>query len=194
MQRHSCLLSAEKGFFMTFKKALIASTAAMAALAATPAHAALVEGVGFWYSTAPTTSISAPSSQFLFSFEVDEPLEAFVPATFSNFTFTLNGSPIASGPDQIVFIDSGLGGGFDVIFPDVTLNIFSEDFTAMPGDGFYLFDAQVNLDGNVGVGGVTITYNPVPEASTWAMMILGLGFAGAALRRRSETSVRVTYA
>ena len=179
---------------MNIKKALIASTGALAALAATPAHAALVQGTGFWFGSAPTTSISNPGGQFQFSFEVDEPLTAYVPATFSDFSFTLNGSPIASGPDQIVFIDSSLGGGFDVIFSDVTLNIFSEDFTAMPGDGFYLFDAQVNLGGDVGVGGVTITYNPVPEASTWAMMILGLGFAGAALRRRSETSVRVTYA
>jgi hypothetical protein len=37
------------------------------------------------------------------------------------------------------------------------------------------------------------TIAPVPEASTWAMMILGLGLAGAAIRRRS-TNVTVSYA
>jgi len=32
----------------------------------------------------------------------------------------------------------------------------------------------------------------VPETATWAMMILGMGMIGAAMRRRQ--SVRVTYA
>jgi hypothetical protein len=36
---------------------------------------------------------------------------------------------------------------------------------------------------------------PVPEPSTWAMLVLGFGAMGGAMRsRRAAKSVRVTYA
>jgi len=40
----------------------------------------------------------------------------------------------------------------------------------------------------------TIDVSPVPEASTWAMMILGLGLVGAAARRRSDVTTSVSFA
>lgn len=52
---------------------------------------------------------------------------------------------------------------------------------------------------NFTVGGNALTVNvgqltpAVPEPASWAMMILGMGVAGAALRRR-KVSVRVSYA
>lgn len=39
----------------------------------------------------------------------------------------------------------------------------------------------------------TLSFAAVPEPSTWLMMILGVGIAGAALRRRRQT-VKVSYA
>lgn len=57
---------------------------------------------------------------------------------------------------------------------------------------FYRFDAGTNLDTfNIvpgSISGVSLFAtgpgNPVPEPTTWAMMLLGLGFAGLAMRRR----------
>ena len=34
----------------------------------------------------------------------------------------------------------------------------------------------------------------IPEPGTWALMIVGFGFAGAAMRRRQRQAVRVAYA
>jgi len=45
---------------------------------------------------------------------------------------------------------------------------------------------------NIAATFALISPSAVPEASTWAMMILGIGFVGAALRRRQQ--VNVTYA
>jgi len=58
------------------------------------------------------------------------------------------------------------------------------------GETVSLYDTISSLNGDQGVccdfNGVTpeITVNPVPEASTWAMMILGVGALGVVLRRR----------
>jgi hypothetical protein len=50
---------------------------------------------------------------------------------------------------------------------------------------------QANYTGNL-----TFSANPIPEASTWGMMMLGVGGVGAAMRRRRKAtnSVRVNYA
>jgi hypothetical protein len=50
-------------------------------------------------------------------------------------------------------------------------------------------DVSENWHGiQIGIGGLA----PVPEASTWAMMILGLGLTGAALRRGREQGAALT--
>lgn len=175
-----------------FKKSLIASIAALAALASTPAHAALIEGTGFWFADSAPSPISGPGLSFQFSFEVDEPIVEGS-STFYDAWYTLQGEVVTPTITDITFFDSGAGGLFDISFSDGSgLSLFGEDFTANPAPGFYLFDA-FTFDGTA-VGGVTLSYGAIPEASTWAMMILGLGFAGAAMRRRSQTTVTVSYA
>ena len=42
-------------------------------------------------------------------------------------------------------------------------------------------------DGNFVISEFTVTTPPVPEPATWAMMIVGIGFAGASLRRRAAS-------
>lgn len=60
---------------------------------------------------------------------------------------------------------------------------------------FYRFNAGVNLDeitfNNGSVSGVVLysTGPAVPEPATWAMMLSGFGLMGAAMRRRTRTTV-----
>ena len=42
----------------------------------------------------------------------------------------------------------------------------------------------------VRIGGFVNGVAVVPEPGTWAMMLVGFGFLGAALRRRKSTNVR----
>lgn len=44
-----------------------------------------------------------------------------------------------------------------------------------------------------GTGVLTVTNSSVPEPTTWAMMVCGFGFLGAAVRRRTRAAA-VTYA
>ena len=65
---------------------------------------------------------------------------------------------------------------------------FNESFT----DG-------VNPDAIWNSGTYTFTYDPavtgaVPEPATWALLILGFGLIGGAMRARRKTNVTVTYA
>ncbi|MBV1689319.1 PEPxxWA-CTERM sorting domain-containing protein [Novosphingobium sp. G106] len=65
---------------------------------------------------------------------------------------------------------------------------------------FYRFDAGTNLDSfsfqNGSVSGVSLykTGGAVPEPATWGLMILGIGLAGGALRRRQRQAVRYNFA
>jgi PEP-CTERM motif len=58
------------------------------------------------------------------------------------------------------------------------------------GETVSLYNTISDLNGGYGIccdfNGVSpeITVNPTPEASTWAMMVLGVGAMGVALRRR----------
>lgn len=72
-------------------------------------------------------------------------------------------------------------------------------FGAPDGEGFLSITINANPQGTgyldlrqVKLGGLT-PVSPVPEPATWAMMILGLGFIGAALRRRQKTAVRFAF-
>ncbi|WP_174278827.1 PEP-CTERM sorting domain-containing protein [Sphingomonas bacterium] len=48
--------------------------------------------------------------------------------------------------------------------------------------------------GNRSLSGSVVAASVVPEASTWAMAMVGLGVVGGALRRRGKVSMRVGFA
>ena len=62
----------------------------------------------------------------------------------------------------------------------------------------YTTNTMLNSFGFENVAGATITATTlipaVPEAGTWAMMIVGVGAVGATLRRRRKVSTRVSFA
>ena len=70
---------------------------------------------------------------------------------------------------------------------------YSQDFSVGAGGtngNFFVFDD--NLGDNS--GGITLSIAAIPEPATWAMMILGFGVIGGALRRRRRTAARVVFA
>ena len=87
-------------------------------------------------------------------------------------------------------------GGFGIFLPGTctptapatTCTVRGGSYTS---NVFYLgYDDQVtNVDDNHDDFIVRVTVNPVPEPATWAMMIGGMGIAGAALRRRRRNAV-----
>lgn len=84
---------------------------------------------------------------------------------------------------------SGGGGTFTLLpFPDNTsLKLAS---TLVPA-GSYMFSFTGNAGPSAGAltGNVTIMAAPVPEAATWAMMILGFGAMGMMIRRRRRPTL-----
>ena len=72
-----------------------------------------------------------------------------------------------------------------------TGNLTTINFTGQTNQG--LGDESFGLD-NVQVSGVASTVSAVPEPATWAMMILGMGAIGFAMRRRQKVTTRVSYA
>lgn len=59
------------------------------------------------------------------------------------------------------------------------------------GDGTYFVQvapAQVVSDGEIASGSLTQIQPTVPEPATWALMLVGFGGVGAALRRRARTA------
>ena len=84
-------------------------------------------------------------------------------------------------------------------------NLFDDGMSTGSGTAFYFFApgafSAVGLystadndpggnAGNAGLGQLSVTSSgviPVPEPSTWALMILGFGSAGAMLRRRRQS-------
>jgi hypothetical protein len=115
--------------------------------------------------------------------------------TFSNFSFQSQGfgpnasDPGRTGSDAALYGHLGYYWRPEVYFPDGGDATYHFSFTFAPtgnsttisffGDATQVFDDERFGIDNVKVSGV------VPEPATWAMMILGFGAAGAALRRQA---------
>jgi YD repeat-containing protein len=121
----------------------------------------------------------------------------FTPATgfevsFRSFDF-FRGATVTSGifrvrdaANNIIF--TGNGGGLTQASGSFAPNTayFAGPLTFEFGNGGSGFINVDNVTVDVRAAAVT---NPVPEPTTWAMMMGGFGMLGGALRRRSRTSV-----
>jgi hypothetical protein len=125
------------------------------------------------------------------------------------FTFTLPADGLGSG--TVTTSVTALGSVNDLDFTSVTINGFAADITKTAGGAFEvafinnvpIIAGQLNRlvvngvsRGNGAYGGQA-TFTPVnsavPEPATWAMMIMGFGVVGYAMRRR-RTAVRFSQA
>lgn len=125
------------------------------------------------------------------------------PCAFNHsFNFTKpNGYQLVSA--TITSILTGKNKATNIDFTSVTLNGVPFD-TVLSGaiefrsisDKFLLNNNTINVrglsGGNASYAG-TLSFAAVPEPSTWMMMIVGVGIAGTALRRRRQ-AVKVSYA
>jgi hypothetical protein len=95
------------------------------------------------------------------------------------------------GEQWIVYGSNNAGCGWFCSPPGASLNGFDEGTHDLFGFGTYQYYDFYSLGtggnaapGNVLLGGLAMT--PVPEPGTWAMMLLGFGAVGAAMRRNRK--------
>jgi len=112
--------------------------------------------------------------------------------TFSLFGLDSAVYQVGAAPGTVTLTGNVFGGGV----VSTVLNIDgSWDHYALSGftnltNLTFAADSGSFLTVGFGIDNLDLTGAPaVPEASTWAMMIIGFGMAGAALRRRQSTAV-----
>jgi len=78
---------------------------------------------GTFSATTPTTAYSAPNQTWAFSFQMEtnpmlygSQVGVFFNPVVSNFTYTLNGSPVPVTPDALAFDNGAFDGGFGFSF------------------------------------------------------------------------------
>ena len=133
--------------------------------------------------------------------------------TFTDrFLFTLGDPRGGVGSGSITTILSGgLGNATDLDFLDVTFDNGSTVFNVPIGSGNSMGQetgglTNVSITPGVqnilsvtylsrgeGSFGGNLTFNPIPEPATWAMMLMGFAGMGLVLRRRKQQT-RVSYA
>jgi hypothetical protein len=96
---------------------------------------------------------------------------------------TIDLAPISGAGDEEVTILTGFA-------PFIGNGLVSFNFASTKSFSVGPAAANLNLLASIG-GAATLTYNytsPVPEATSWALMLLGFGGVGTAMRRRTKVS------
>jgi hypothetical protein len=154
---------------------------------------------------APGPNLTPPvSGTFGNSFNPVAPATSINPGMFTDvFNFNLTGPSLANGS----LISISLNGGNNIDFTCATCAVLldstaftlvstgtTDTFTLNP-TSLALGPHAFTITGNIVSGpsaSYTGTFNlnlPVPEASTWAMMLLGFGAIGMAMRGRRRSTV-----
>jgi hypothetical protein len=178
------------------------ATAAAVAFAAVPAQAATVVYVTDDGVNGDGIIEFAPSSGGVtggFSFKVEADNEG--PGFVATYQFDNTFFNPAAGSATLIFDVSAAGA--DLVFTGATLaggagNLVINN-AGNPLSTVYVFNAPIPLGmntltftGNLANGASsstasgTLSLAPVPEPTTWALMILGFGAVGSAMRRRAS--------
>lgn len=167
---------------MRTKLRALALALAATALTATAASAA-IELRSYSFTATTSGPITSHSGSFVLAYDNVAHTYSLSSIAFSlgSTVFDVNNTGVRSdGPDS--FLIGGRAFGL------VGLSSSEDDFILQPGSGLSYKLANVYFNYGGGPVEVTRTDLPspaaVPEPSAWALMILGFGRAGAALRRR----------
>lgn len=161
-----------------------------------PAHADTISytASGTFSASTPSSTFTGPSETWAFSFQADSNPVVLEFGNggfnfgFSDFTYFLNGSPVAITPTFIRFFSPTNGGGFAICFNGTTFQNCTDDFvTGFSAPALYTgpTSAPTLLPGAFTMGvGVTVnsvgfdagntTLQATPEPSTLLTLAAGL--------------------
>ena len=169
-----------------------ASAIALAGIATNANAASVVTGV--------TPSTLTPPASALFGAVVTGTPDATT-AINDTFSFTIMGGPALTDAQVSTIL---LNGSQNIDFSSITLDsIYAFSKTSSDGapetwallspvtlgNGTHSINVMGTLLGPSGSYSGTINVQPVPEAKTWAMMLLGFGAMGLAIRRRRQPAL-----
>ena len=121
-----------------------------------------------------------------------EALDGTYGFTLTTTATTLNGAivPATDVDFTAAWVSDGLGGTWNLL-PDVDNNDINEDWGLanlfLPA-GTYTFHIQGTRGNNTSYSG-GVAFAAVPEPATWAMMLMGFGAIGFAMRRRRRPAL-----
>jgi hypothetical protein len=165
------------------KKLLLAS-AALATLIAAPAFAATPVVLSPTPIVVPPTAVFSPSvttnagdTDIFYEFELGSAMTLSA-ASFTNSA--VSGSAFNFASVTVYKNNAGYGqNGASQVFSPYTSG---QQLTANLAAGKYTIDLKGTAVGTSTVGSSFVFTTPVPEAATWAMMLVGFGGIGGALR------------
>ena len=168
------------------KKYVTLALGALAALTATSANAAqflTITGPSGNFGDDEVTCVTAAPCAFTRTF-------TFTGASVAPFNaagMTITSGPANSGMANIDFTSVSLNG---VLFTPVTTGIF--EFQTLNTIGLLAGINTILVNGTTGgnasfAGNINLT--AVPEPGTWALMLVGFGAVGYAMRRRSASLI-----
>ncbi|THD62062.1 MAG: PEP-CTERM sorting domain-containing protein [Phenylobacterium sp.] len=167
----------------------------------------MVQGLGLFSATAPSTAHVAPNESFTFSFDLQSPVtpstqqgaDLFVTG-ITDCAYTLGGVSQAVTLDSVEFDPDGfaLSFGDQTKLEFVGADLGSDGTVQTPTWGSYAvfvltppphvvpsirMPSAALAPQQIGTA-MVVTTGPGPEPASWALLIAGFGATGAALRRR----------
>ena len=188
---------------LMFRLSILCSLVLLLCAAGVQADTIQYTDSGTFTTATPSSAFTAPGGTWSFSFDaVTNPTDVLefgnggFNFAFFNFTYTLNGSPVAITPTYIRFFSGTNGGGFFVCFsgtfpplsnctdalgtptfgPQMYAGMTSAP-TLIPGAFTQAFAAGVNGTGYPQAD-TTVQANAVPEPNSGSLLIMGVGMLG----------------
>jgi PEP-CTERM motif len=175
------------------KKALLLASAVVALGAASTANAAVIVVGGGWTTVGFGAAGSALNigGDNVFTFTLPTPGKLRITDAFligDIFRLTING--VVLGPTSAPGAGANVGGDYDAAFASGYYSAGEYDLLA---GNFTVTGTATVSPFNGGDAGLRVDLAAIPEPGTWALMIMGFGLAGGALRRTRGQTVRLTY-
>ena len=175
------------------KKALLLASAVVALGAASTANAAAIIVGGGW----ATVGFGAAGSSLniggdnMFTFTLPSPGKLRITDAFligDIFRLTING--VVLGPTSAPGAGANVGGDYDAAFASGYYSAGEYDLLA----GNFTVTGRATVSPfNSGDGALRVDLAAIPEPGTWALMIIGFGLAGGAMRRSRGHVMRIAY-